>query len=205
MRVVALTGNIASGKSTVTALLRAHGVPLIDADQLAREAVEPGTPALAAIVQRFGPGILQADGRLDRAALRQIVFADPAARAALEAIVHPAVEQARTSRLDVARARGERLVLCDIPLLFETGLADRFDRIILVDAPEPLRVERLVRDRGLSVGEARVIMASQLPSGPKRECADWVVDNDGDRALLERRVDALWRELDEWAKLPDAD
>ncbi|MCU0647234.1 MAG: dephospho-CoA kinase [Gemmatimonadaceae bacterium] len=204
MKVVALTGNIASGKSTVAQALRARGATLIDADTLAREVVERGTPALAAIHAHFGDGVLTAEGTLDRPALRARVFADPTARRALEAIVHPAVEQARQMRLDVARARGDRLVVCDIPLLFEAGLADRFDRIILVDAPEAVRLERLVSDRGLTPGQARAIMATQLPSGPKRACAHWVLDNDGDRATLHQRVDALWRELAEWAKLPQA-
>ncbi|MCU0635145.1 MAG: dephospho-CoA kinase [Gemmatimonadaceae bacterium] len=204
MQVVALTGNIASGKSTVAKALRDRGATLIDADTLAREVVERGTPALATIVERFGPEILTADGTLDRAAMRTRVFNDPDARRALEAIVHPAVEQARQARLAVARARGDRLVICDIPLLFEAGLADRFDRIILVDAPDTVRLERLVRDRGLSPGQARAIMATQLPSGPKRACAHWVVDNSGDLDALARRVDTLWRELVEWAKLPPA-
>jgi dephospho-CoA kinase len=205
MRVVALTGNIASGKSTVVDLLRARGAQVIDADVLAREAVEPGTTALGEIARRFGPTVLHADGSLDRAALRAIVFADPAARASLDTIVHPAVEQARQSRLDVARARGASLVICDIPLLFEVGLADRFDRIILVDAPEAVRLERLVRNRGLSAGQAQAMMAAQLPSAPKRACADWVIDNAGSRPELERQVETLWRELDEWVKLPVAD
>lgn len=202
MHVVALTGNIASGKSTVVAALVARGAHVIDADVLAREVVAPGTSAHAAIVAHFGPTILAPDGTLDRAALRARVFAAPAERRALEQIVHPAVEAARQDALARAAARGERLVICDIPLLFEAGLADRFERIIVVDAPVEVRRDRLVRDRGLAPAQADAIMAAQAPAAPKRARADWVIDNDGDRAQLAARVEALWRELAEWAKLP---
>src|SRR5579871_3980776 len=134
MLVVGLTGNIGSGKTTVSRLLEVRGVPVIDADVLAREAVAPRSAALAAIVHRWGDGMLASDGSLDRAALRRIVFASAPERAALDAIVHPAVKARRDALLAEARARGDRVVVCDIPLLFEAGLTGDVDLIVLVDA-----------------------------------------------------------------------
>jgi dephospho-CoA kinase len=195
MLVIGLTGNIAAGKSAVAARLAAHGAPLVDADVLAREAVAPGTPALAAIAGRFGPGVLAADGTLDRAALRAIVFRDAARRAALNAIVHPEVARLREAVLARHRAAGAPLVVCDIPLLFETGLDAEMDRIILVDAPVATRRERLIRDRGLAAAEADAMIAAQLPAADKRHRADFVIDNDGTRAELDAKVDAVWTAL----------
>lgn len=189
---LALTGNIASGKSTVAALLAAHGATIIDADLLAREAVRPGTDALDAIVDRFGPSVLQADGTLDRPALRQRVFRDPVAREALNAIVHPAVSQRRDAQLADARRRGDAVVISDIPLLFEVGLEHAFDGVILVDAPETERLERLRRDRGLSRDEAQAMIDAQWPSARKRSGATWIIDNDGPREHLPARVAELW-------------
>jgi dephospho-CoA kinase len=191
MLVVGLTGNIAAGKSAVAARLAAHGVPIVDADRLAREAVAPGTPALARIVARWGAGILSDDGALDRAALRRIVFADPAERRALDAIVHPEVARRREAAVAALRARGERLVVCDIPLLFEAGLEGSVDRIVLVDAPVAVRRERLARDRDLTPAEADAMIAAQLPSATKRARAHDVLDNAGTRAELDAAVDAL--------------
>lgn len=204
MLSLALTGNIASGKSSVARLLAAHGVTIIDADVLAREAVAPGSPGLAAVVARFGTGVLTTDGALDRAALRAIVFADPSAREALNAIVHPEVGRRREQALAVARARGDRLVISDIPLLFEVGLEGAFDGVILVDAPEAEREARLVRDRGLPVAEARAMIAAQWPASRKRAGARWVVENDSTPAALAHRVEALWRELARLAPLPES-
>jgi len=191
MLVVGLTGNIAAGKSAVAARLAAHGVPIVDADGLAREAVAAGTPALARIVARWGDRVLSGDGALDRAALRRIVFADPAERRALDAIVHPEVARRREAAVAAHRARGERLVVCDIPLLFEAGLEGSVDRIVLVDAPVAVRRERLVRDRGLSPAEADAMIAAQWPSEQKRPRAHDVLDNAGTRAELDAAVDAL--------------
>ncbi len=191
MLVVGLTGNIAAGKSAVAARLAAHGVPIVDADGLAREAVAAGTPALARIVARWGDRVLSGDGALDRAALRRIVFADPAERRALDAIVHPEVARRREAAVAAHRARGERLVVCDIPLLFEAGLEGSVDRIVLVDAPVAVRRERLVRDRGLSPAEADAMIAAQRPSEQKRPRAHDVLDNAGTRAELDAAVDAL--------------
>lgn len=195
MLVLGLTGNIAAGKSAVAARLAALGAPVIDADLLAREAVAPGTPALEAIVARFGPSVLAANGELDRAALRAIVFADAAAREALNAIVHPEVDRLRRAALERHRAAGAAVVVCDIPLLFEAGLEGAVDRIVLVDAPAALRRERLVRDRGLSPAEADAMIAAQMPAELKRPKSQYILDNSGSREALDAQVDALWAEL----------
>src|SRR5262249_53135371 len=154
MHVVGLTGNIGSGKSTVAQLLSERGATIVDADVLARRAVELGTPAFDRIVTRWGTSILAPDGHLDRAALRRTVFSDQRQLEELNRIVHPEVERLRQRRLEEADQRGDRIVICDIPLLFEKHMARCFDRIILVDAPRPIRLERLVRDRGLRETEA---------------------------------------------------
>jgi dephospho-CoA kinase len=188
-----LTGNIASGKSAVAALLASHGATIIDADLLAREAVAAGTPGFASVVEQFGPNVVRADGTLDRGALRRRVFTDPAQRDALNAIVHPAVAHLRDARLAEARRRGDRVVVSDIPLLFEVGLEHAFDGVLLVDAPDEERLRRLMRDRGLPRQEALAMMAAGMPSAEKRARATWVIDNDGSREQLAGRVAALWR------------
>lgn len=193
--LVALTGNIAAGKSTVATLLVERGATLIDADVLARHAVRVGTPGYDAIVQRWGKEVLSPDGALDRGALRRRVFERPDELHELNAIVHPEVERMRDGLIADARARGDRVVICDIPLLFENNLADGFDRIILVDAPRPVRLERLVRDRGLSETEAMAMIARQMPADLKRARADFIIDNAGTRDALVRRVDEVWRSL----------
>jgi dephospho-CoA kinase len=192
MLLIGLTGNIASGKSTVGQMLRARGAHLIDADVLARAAVAPGSAGLAAIRERWGPGILTPDGALDRAALRRLVFGDDRERAALDAIVHPEVERLRTLAIEAARAGGEHVVVCDIPLLFEKGLEDRFDLVILVDAPEELRLARLVALRRLPEAEARAMMRAQMPAADKRSRADIVIDNGGTLEDLRAAVDHAW-------------
>lgn len=196
MLLVGLTGNIAAGKSTVARLLAARGATLVDADLLAREAVRPGTPALAAIVARWGAGVLSPDGALDRPALRARVFNDSAELEALNAIVHPEVGRLRDQALDVARARGDRIVVGDVPLLFERDLAGDFDLVVLVDAPRDLRLERLVHDRGLREPEAMAMIAAQMPAELKRARADYVLENAGTREALEAQVDAVWRALE---------
>jgi len=195
MLIVGLTGNIAAGKSAVAARLAAHGVPIIDADLLAREAVAPGSAALAAIAARFGHRMLAPDGSLDRAALRHVVFRDAGARDALNAIVHPEVARLRAAAVARLRESGAPLVICDIPLLFETGLDREMDRIILVDAPVEVRRERLMRDRGLSAADAHAMIAAQLPAERKREHADYLIENDGTRDALDAQVDAVWTAL----------
>ncbi len=195
MRVIGLTGNIAAGKSSVARLFAAWGATLVDADALAREVVRPGSDVLAAIVGRWGAAVTQPDGALDRAALRRIVFADPAERAALDAMVHPAVGRLRDAAVAAARARGDRLVVCDIPLLFEAGLEGTVDAIVLVDAPRAVRRARLLRDRDLTPAEADAMLDAQWPSDAKRTRADWVIDNDGAPAQLERRARTVFDAL----------
>jgi len=190
-----LTGNIASGKSSVARHLATLGARVLDADQLAREAVAPGTPALTAIVARFGVGVLAADGSLDRGALRRLVFGHPEALAALNAIVHPEVGRLRAVRAGEAAADGVAVLVDEIPLLFEAGLADQFDAIVFVDAPEPVRLARLMRDRGLPESDARAMMTSQADVAPKRARATWIVENDGSREALASQVDAMWQAM----------
>ena len=195
MLLVGLTGNIASGKSTVAQLLSERGATIIDADVLARRAVERGSKAFDAIVRRWGTSILSPDGHLDRAALRRVVFGNPNELEALNEIVHPEVERLRELRIAEARGRGDRIVVCDIPLLFEKKMADNFDRIVLVDAPRPLRLERLVSDRGLRETEAMDMIAAQMPAELKRARADFVVDNATTLTELEGRVNDVWASL----------
>ncbi|HEX6631656.1 MAG TPA: dephospho-CoA kinase [Gemmatimonadaceae bacterium] len=205
MQLIGLTGNIASGKSTVARLLAQHGATLVDADLLAREAVRPGTPALARIVEQWGEDVLAPDDTLDRAALRGQVFADRDQLEALNAIVHPEVERLRERRIAEARARGAEVVVCDIPLLFEKHLAGRFDAIILVDAPRPVRLERLVRDRGLHETDAMNMIAAQMPAELKRARSDYVIDNTGTLADLARRVDEVWQAITARLTVPIGD
>jgi dephospho-CoA kinase len=195
MRIVGLTGNIAAGKSEVARRLTSRGATIIDADQLAREAVAVGSPALAAIVARWGPTVLTPEGTLDRAALRQIIFADESERAALEAIVHPEVSKLRARDIEKARAVGANVVVCDIPLLFEAGLESTVDAIILVDAPLDVRRDRLIKRRGLPPAEADAMLAAQWPAEQKRNRATYVIDNDGPLSALDPQVDAIWTAL----------
>ena len=195
MLLVGLTGNIASGKSTVAQMLSERGATIIDADVLARRAVELGTPGYQRIVERWGDAVLAPDRHLDRAALRQIVFSNPDELERLNAIVHPEVERLRDRLVSEALERGDRIVVCDIPLLFERHLGENFDRIILVDAPRPLRLERLVKDRGIREPEAMNMITSQMPAELKRARADIVIDNDGPLSKLEQDVAAAWATL----------
>jgi dephospho-CoA kinase len=192
---VALTGNIASGKSTVAALFQRWGATLFDADRLVRESQSPGSPVLEAIAARFGKEYIGDDGSLRREALRRRVMADAAALADLNRIVHPEVLRRRAALEAAARARGDRIVVSDIPLLFEAADPSDFDVIILVDAPEPVRRARLMAERGLSEEEAGQMLASQLPSGPKRSRSTFVIDNDGDLSRLERAAAKVWEAL----------
>lgn len=200
MLKVGLTGNIASGKSTVARVWEGLGVTVIDADRLARAAVEPGTPALAAIALEWGDAILDPAGRLDRGALRDVVFRDAAARRRLEEIVHPAVAELREREYAAAVDRGERIVVSDIPLLFEVGLEGEFDVVVLVDAPEAERERRLVEDRGLSREDARRMIDAQMPAAEKRALANEVLENTGTIPELERKATELWRRVEETAR-----
>jgi dephospho-CoA kinase len=192
---VALTGNIAAGKSTVVELFRGWGATIIDADRLVRESQAPGSPLLEAIAERFGRDILDSHGALDRPALRRQVMSDPAALADLNRLVHPEVHRRRAALEAAARARGDRILVSDIPLLFETLDPSAFDAVVLVDAPAVLRRARLLATRGLTPAEADQMLAAQAPSGPKRARSTYVIDNDGDRAALEARAREVWNEL----------
>lgn len=192
---VGLTGNIASGKSSVARLWAREGACVVDADVLARRAVEPGSPGLQRVVAAFGAGVLDGAGALDRAALRRIVFHDPAARARLEAIVHPEVARLRAEEEARLEREGCEVVVHDIPLLYEVGLEGEFDLVVLVDAPEGTRLERLERERGLEAGEARRMIEAQMPSEEKRARADVVIDNDGTLDALEAQAEEVWRQL----------
>jgi dephospho-CoA kinase len=189
---VALTGGIASGKSMVATELAARGALIIDADVLAREVVEPGTSALASIVDRFGPQVLS-DGRLNRALLGQIVFADPLARRDLERIVHPAV-RARAGELE--RAAGAAAVVVHvIPLLVETGQQEDFDLVITVDVDHETQTQRLMRRSGLTCAEAESRIAAQASREDRMIAADVVLDNTGTVTQLREQIDALWAGL----------
>ena len=189
---VGLTGGIASGKSAVAAELAARGAIIIDADVLAREVVEPGTPALAAIIDRFGPQVLS-DGQLDRTRLAQIVFADPLARRDLERIVHPAV---RARAADLERAAGRAAVVVHvIPLLVETGQQEDFDLVVTVDVDHETQIKRLIARNGYTHAEAESRIAAQASREDRRIAADVVLDNTGSLARLREQIDALWAEL----------
>ncbi|MCA9537940.1 MAG: dephospho-CoA kinase [Myxococcales bacterium] len=193
--LIGLTGGIACGKTTVGEMLRARGARRVDADAIAREVVEPGTEGLAAIVAAFGPGVLTADGRLDRPALGAQVFGDPALRRKLEGILHPliAIESAR--RVQGALAEKPPLVVYDAALLIEAGRADHFRPLVVVFAPPEVQLERLMRRDGLSAAEAQARIASQMPVAEKAALADHVIDNSGTLAATEAQVDALWARL----------
>ena len=192
---VALTGNIAAGKSAVAGLFRQWGATVLDADEIVREVQAPGSPVLQRIAERFGPSVLRPDGSLDRPGLRRVVLSDPDALAALNRIVHPAVQVRRTELMAEAAARGDRLVVSDIPLLFEAANPNEFDVIVLVDAPEALRLERIVERRGLARSEALKMIRAQMPAVEKRARSDFVIENDGDLAALERSAAAVWHAL----------
>lgn len=190
---VALTGGIASGKTTVANLLAEHGALLIDSDQLAREVVEPGTSGLAQVVTRFGEQVLTQAGRLDRQALGEIVFADAAARADLNAIIHPLVRRRRAEL--IAQAAAGQIVVSVIPLLVETGLVDQFDAVVVVDVPSQTQVARLVRRNDISEEQAQARLDAQASRAERLAAADWVVTNSGSRAELEAQVERLWLEM----------
>jgi dephospho-CoA kinase len=202
MLLVGLTGNIGSGKSTVAQMFSERGATVIDADVLARRAVEVGTAAYGKIVARWGASVLAPDGHLDRATLRRIVFADHEQLEELNQIVHPEVERLRIRLIEQARARNDQVVVCDIPLLFERHMTDRFGRIVLVDASRAIRLERLVKDRELRETEAMDMIAAQMPAELKRARADFIIENDGTFAQLERRVQDVWSALMREARGP---
>jgi dephospho-CoA kinase len=190
---VGLTGGVASGKSTAAAVLAELGAVVVDADQLAREVVEPGTPGLAAVVAEFGPGVLGEDGALDRAALGRIVFGDESARRRLEGILHPLI-RARAAEIE-ASAPADALVVHDIPLLVESGQAASFDAVLVVDVPVATQVERMVRDRGWSSEDAEARVAAQATRERRLAAATHVLDNTGTRDDLRARVTEVVAQL----------
>lgn len=187
-----LSGGIGSGKSTVSARLAAHGAVVVDADRVAREVVEPGTPGLAQVVERFGPQVLGEDGSLDRPALGALVFADPRARRDLEAITHPLI-QARSLDL-FAAAPADAVVVHDVPLLVELDRGAGYALTVIVDVPEDERLRRLVQTRGMASDQARARIAAQADDEQRRAAADVLLDNSGSVEELHARVDALWHE-----------
>ncbi|MFJ1799566.1 dephospho-CoA kinase [Streptomyces sp. NPDC088180] len=193
MLKVGLTGGIGAGKSEVSRLLVTYGAVLIDSDRIAREVVEPGTPGLAAVVEEFGPDVLTAEGALDRPALGALVFADAGRLAALNAIVHPLVG-ARAAERERA-APEDAVVVHDVPLLAENGLAPLYDLVVVVDASAETQLHRLVTLRGMTESDARARMAAQATREQRRAVADRIVDNDGPLEALEPQVRAVWEEL----------
>ena len=188
---VGLSGGIGSGKSTVARALARRGAIVIDADAIAREVVEPGQPGLAAVVERFGDGILDGDGRLDRPALAALVFEDAAARADLNAIIHPLVAAETARRM--AAAPADSVVVLDVPLLVEAAKSG-YDVVVIVEAPPEVRVERLV-GRGMTADDARKRMAAQATDEERRKVADVVLDNSGSEENLEAQIASLWAQL----------
>jgi dephospho-CoA kinase len=188
---IGLTGGIGSGKSTVSRLLAERGAVIVDADAIAREVVERGTPGLAAVIEAFGDAVLAADGSLDRAALAAVVFADPEARRTLDAIVHPLV---RARAVEVAAAAPpDAVVVNDVPLLAETGQASSYDVVLVVETDPATRIARLVQ-RGLTAEDARARIAVQATDEQRRAIADVVLDNSGTPEQLAAQVESFWAE-----------
>ncbi len=195
MLVVGLTGGIGSGKTTVARMLAAQGATVIDTDAVAREVVEPGRPAYADVVERFGRNVVRDDGQLDRAALAELAFADERARGDLNAIVHPAVAREVAATLAGAEARGDQVVVLEVPLLVEAGWDDMVGLVVVVDCPEEVAVRRLVEARGMPEADARRRIAAQAGRSERRARADVVLDNTGSLDDLRRHVGAFWSRL----------
>lgn len=197
MLLVGLTGGIGSGKSEVTRLLAERGAVVVDADVVAREVVEPGSPGLARVVAEFGPEVLRPDGSLDRARLGALVFAVPERLAALNAIVHPLIGQRTAELIAAAEQAGVRILVHDVPLLVESGLAQAYPVVVVVAAEPATQLDRLVRLRGMSEEEARQRIAAQAPLADKLAVATHVIANDGPLQDLAPQVDRLWGDLAE--------
>lgn len=193
---VALTGTLAAGKTAVGRLFESWGAHRIDADELAREAVAPGSAGLEAIRREFGDDVLDASGSLDRSSMRRIAFASEVERRRLEAIVHAEVRRLRAARVEEARRTERRVVVEEIPLLFEIGLEGEYDAVVVVDAPHAVRLARAARTRGWAEDEFASIEATQLPGPEKRARADYVIENAGSREELEARSRLIWSELE---------
>jgi dephospho-CoA kinase len=197
MVLVGLTGGIGAGKSTVAALLASRGAVVLDADRIVRELQEPGTDVYRQIVARFGETVVQPDGTIDRAKLADVVFGDDDARAALNAIVHPVVMQSIAEQIQSYSSQPDAVVVLDVPLLVEVGGGEGLDLVVVVDAPEDVRVQRLVAERGMDPEQIRVRMAAQATPEQRRALADVVITNDGDMTALARHVDELWKTIEE--------
>jgi len=195
MLKVGLTGGIGAGKSAVSSGLAAYGAVVIDADAIAREVVGPGTPGLDAVVAEFGEGVLAPDGTLDRAGLGAIVFADGERLAALNGIVHPLVAERSAVLMEEAEAAGARVVVYDVPLLVENNLGPLYDVVVVVDAPDEVRVERVAANRGMAPERVRDRIRAQADRDARLAAADLVVDNSGTPEELRERVAGLWRDL----------
>lgn len=195
--IIGLTGGIACGKSTVAAMLAERGAFVVDADRIAREVVMPGEPALAEVAAVFGQAVIRDDGTLDRRKLGDIVFADPDKRKRLEAILHPAIRERMWARIRQVKAdEPGRIVVADIPLLYETGQQHLYDGVIVVYVPRKLQIRRLLaRNPELGEARARERIDAQMDIERKKELAEWVIDNSGSPESTERQVEALWREL----------
>jgi len=193
---IGLTGGIACGKSTVAAMLARRGAAVIDIDRIAREVVEPGRPALAAIAEKFGQAVLQPDGTLDRKKLGAIVFADPAKRKELERITHPAIRAEMKDRMRRFEEEDpDRLIVVDVPLLFESGLESYFDKIMVVYVPRDEQKRRLMARDSLTEEEAEQRLKAQMDIEEKKRRADIVIDNSGPLDETERQLDRIWRDL----------
>lgn len=199
MRVIGLTGGIASGKSTVAAMLRELGAPIVDADLLARQVVEPGSPALAEIAQKFGADMLAADGTLDRKKMGERIFADASARAALNAITHPRIAQASAAALADFAAAGHEVAIYEAALLVENRLHERLGGLIVVSVPDEVQIARLRARDDLDEEGARARVSAQLPLASKVAVADWVVDNGGSVEHTRAEVERIWRAIQEQA------
>jgi len=195
MLKVGLTGGIGSGKSTVSSALAAYGAAVVDADAIAREVVEPGTPGLAAVVAEFGEEVLAPDGGLDRPRLGEVVFADGDRLAALNAIVHPLVARRSAELMEEAVASGVEVVVYDVPLLVENGLGPLYDVVVVVDAPDGVRVERVAENRGVPREQVLARIRAQADRDARLAAADLVVDNSGTPEELRERVARLWEDL----------
>ena len=194
MKIYGLTGGIASGKSTVSRMLRELGAQVLDADVIAREVVEPGTPGLQAVAERF-PGVLDAEGRLDRAKLGARVFGDPQERAALNALLHPLIGQQFLLRTQALAELGVERVIYDAPLLIENRLHEAMNGVVLVWVPREVQKARLMGRDGLDEAAAEARLAAQLPLEEKRRHATWLVDNSGDLGTTRARVEEVWRAM----------
>jgi dephospho-CoA kinase len=201
VQLIGLTGGIATGKSTVSGMLRALGARLLDADEIARDVAEPGTPGLAEIARRF-PGVVGADGRLDRAALGARVFSNEDERRALNAILHPRIQEAFIEKTRALADQGVERVIYDAALLIENGLQQVMNAVILVTAPVEAQIARLVQRNGLTEQEARARIAAQLPLSEKQRHATWVIDNGGTIEATRDQVERVWSEINDMVPRP---